>query len=207
MSTLQTIRSQLELYKIQHDDKPPTFAEMQDWNIMLNKSNANGLNPKGQFGPTSRNNPATLSAGNRKDRRRRIPHPRRRLDLQQKKTGELHAVAPASFHENLASPNRHLRISPAKITRRWDATSIKQKRPAIFRLAGLFISWKDSPALSRSLFLLLLAFLLRRGLGLDLRDPDQLHDHPFAGVADAPLRRLDDPRVTAVAISNAGRSP
>jgi general secretion pathway protein G len=37
-STLQTVRSQLELFKIQHTDTPPVAAGM--WTIMTGKSNA-----------------------------------------------------------------------------------------------------------------------------------------------------------------------
>src|ERR1041385_8152744 len=36
-STLQTLRSQIELFKIQHSDTPPVFAGM--WTIMTGKSN------------------------------------------------------------------------------------------------------------------------------------------------------------------------
>jgi general secretion pathway protein G len=39
-STLQTVRSQIELYKIQHADTPPAAANM--WTQMLNASNTTG---------------------------------------------------------------------------------------------------------------------------------------------------------------------
>jgi general secretion pathway protein G len=37
-STLQTIRSQIELFKIQHTDIPPQTNAMSDWAILLNKT-------------------------------------------------------------------------------------------------------------------------------------------------------------------------
>ncbi len=39
-STLQTLRGQIELYKIQHADTPPAVASM--WNAMLSASNTTG---------------------------------------------------------------------------------------------------------------------------------------------------------------------
>ena len=39
-STLQTLRSQIELYKIQHSDTPPAVTSM--WTHMLNASNTTG---------------------------------------------------------------------------------------------------------------------------------------------------------------------
>jgi general secretion pathway protein G len=39
-STLQTLRGQIELYKIQHNDQPPTLASM--WTNMLFPSNSTG---------------------------------------------------------------------------------------------------------------------------------------------------------------------
>ena len=39
-STLQTVRSQIELYKIQHSDTPPALASM--WTGMVNASNTTG---------------------------------------------------------------------------------------------------------------------------------------------------------------------
>src|SRR4029079_4455515 len=39
-STLQTVRSQIELYKIQHADTPPPAGSM--WTQMLNASNTTG---------------------------------------------------------------------------------------------------------------------------------------------------------------------
>ena len=37
-STLQTVRSQIELFKIQHDDTPPQTTGMAAWGNMVNKS-------------------------------------------------------------------------------------------------------------------------------------------------------------------------
>jgi general secretion pathway protein G len=51
-STLQTIRSQIELFKIQHGDTPPVAAGM--WSIMTGKSNTTDtqtVNAAGVFGP------------------------------------------------------------------------------------------------------------------------------------------------------------
>jgi general secretion pathway protein G len=51
-STLQTIRSQVELFKIQHADTPPVAAGM--WTIMTGKSNTTDTqtpNAAGVFGP------------------------------------------------------------------------------------------------------------------------------------------------------------
>jgi general secretion pathway protein G len=39
-STIQTIRSQIELFKIQHGDVPPQLAGIAAWQLMLNKSSA-----------------------------------------------------------------------------------------------------------------------------------------------------------------------
>jgi general secretion pathway protein G len=51
-STLQTVRSQIELFKIQHADTPPAVAGM--WDIMTGKSNTTDTqttNAAGVFGP------------------------------------------------------------------------------------------------------------------------------------------------------------
>ena len=37
-STIQTIRSQVELFKIQHNDTPPQTTAMGAWQILLNRS-------------------------------------------------------------------------------------------------------------------------------------------------------------------------
>jgi general secretion pathway protein G len=44
-STLQTLRGQIELYKIQHADTPPAFTSM--WTNMLNASNTTGATTAG----------------------------------------------------------------------------------------------------------------------------------------------------------------
>ncbi len=52
MLTVVTIRSQIELFKIQHADLPPAEAGM--WAIMLGRSNAGDVHtptPRGEFGP------------------------------------------------------------------------------------------------------------------------------------------------------------
>ena len=61
-SQLQTIRSQLELYKLQHRDAWPTTdgtadASKWDWNLMVNKTNENGGNTNANLGPYLQSNP------------------------------------------------------------------------------------------------------------------------------------------------------
>ncbi|MDH3584438.1 MAG: prepilin-type N-terminal cleavage/methylation domain-containing protein [Phycisphaerae bacterium] len=53
MTQLQTIRSQLSLYQIQHQGVYPTLAELQaGWGVMLEKTDADGtINAAGKFGP------------------------------------------------------------------------------------------------------------------------------------------------------------
>ena len=63
-STLQTLRGQIELYKIQHADTPPTFAQM--WNNLQYASNTTGttaaagstLFPLGPYVQSPPTNPA-----------------------------------------------------------------------------------------------------------------------------------------------------
>ncbi len=51
-STMQTLRSQLELYKIQHADNFPTMAQMADWRALSSKTDMRGtVSPTGEFGP------------------------------------------------------------------------------------------------------------------------------------------------------------
>jgi general secretion pathway protein G len=63
-STLQTIRSQLALFKIQHSDTPPQTTGMAHWVVMLNKSSTNDTGtvatvPSGtNFGPYLQTTPA-----------------------------------------------------------------------------------------------------------------------------------------------------
>src|SRR3954471_22542848 len=53
-SQLQTVRSQLELYKLQHNDKLPLFAgatpDLQ-WQQMTGQTDVNGLTTGTDFGP------------------------------------------------------------------------------------------------------------------------------------------------------------
>lgn len=52
LSTLQTVRCQLELYKIQHNDRAATVSQMINWQALLGHSEASGeVHPKGKFGP------------------------------------------------------------------------------------------------------------------------------------------------------------
>lgn len=48
---LQTLRSILELYKIQHADTPPTVEQLADWSVLLGRTDLKGLNPNGRYGP------------------------------------------------------------------------------------------------------------------------------------------------------------
>ena len=51
-STLQTVRSQLELYKIQHDDRPPTLDELRNWRVLLVATDERGReDAKARLGP------------------------------------------------------------------------------------------------------------------------------------------------------------
>jgi general secretion pathway protein G len=54
-STLQTIRSQMELFKLQHSDTPPTVTAITGWQLMLTTSTTTETtitNPAGtNFGP------------------------------------------------------------------------------------------------------------------------------------------------------------
>ncbi len=52
-SQLQTIRRQLELYRIQHNDKPPTLGALcNNWSTLTTKTDADGhLKPDGPLGP------------------------------------------------------------------------------------------------------------------------------------------------------------
>ncbi len=50
-SQLQTLRSQIELYKLQHRDAPPDFKR-HGWNQLTSKTAADGsMGPRGEFGP------------------------------------------------------------------------------------------------------------------------------------------------------------
>tara|TARA_Y100001933_G_scaffold265285_1_gene340092 strand:+ start:8798 stop:9313 length:516 start_codon:yes stop_codon:yes gene_type:complete len=49
---LQTIRSQLELYRVQHNDDYPNLAGNDGWDLLTEKTDADGtLNASGSFGP------------------------------------------------------------------------------------------------------------------------------------------------------------
>ena len=50
VSELQTFRSQLELYKLQHDDKLPDF-KTHGWSELIKATNAAGETGKGDCGP------------------------------------------------------------------------------------------------------------------------------------------------------------
>src|ERR1044071_8956688 len=63
-STLQTVRSQIELFKIQHGDTPPVAAGM--WTIMTGKSNTTDTQTPvatGIFGPYGQQPPVNPANG------------------------------------------------------------------------------------------------------------------------------------------------
>ena len=55
VSQLQTIRSQLELYRVQHNDNYPTLAQMDstvaDFNNLINSTDISGNTSGSDFGP------------------------------------------------------------------------------------------------------------------------------------------------------------
>jgi general secretion pathway protein G len=62
-STLQSIRSQIELYKIQHNDTPPTLADTTGWAYLTSYSNTTGSigttqNTTYAFGPYLQQTPS-----------------------------------------------------------------------------------------------------------------------------------------------------
>ena len=50
---LQTIRSAIRLYMLQHRDSPPTLVELREgWGVLIHKTDRRGeLSPDGHFGP------------------------------------------------------------------------------------------------------------------------------------------------------------
>ena len=49
-SLLHTLRSQVELYRAQHDDDAPTLAQL--WTVMVSKTDVNGnVDANGRYGP------------------------------------------------------------------------------------------------------------------------------------------------------------
>jgi general secretion pathway protein G len=56
-SQLQTIRSQVELYKLQHRDKLPDVTT--DWSLLTQKTDEDGnIDPAGKFGPYLQQDPS-----------------------------------------------------------------------------------------------------------------------------------------------------
>lgn len=53
VSQMQTIRSQLELYQVQHNGNYPTLAQLQaSWGVMTSKTDVDGtINASGAYGP------------------------------------------------------------------------------------------------------------------------------------------------------------
>jgi general secretion pathway protein G len=53
VSQLQTIRSQLELYQVQHNGSYPTLAQLQaSWGVLTSKTDVDGtINTAGAYGP------------------------------------------------------------------------------------------------------------------------------------------------------------
>ena len=63
-SQLQTLRSQIELYKLQHGDRPPDFRR-RGWNQLTARTAADGVeSPRGQFGPYLQSPPRNPLNGN-----------------------------------------------------------------------------------------------------------------------------------------------
>ncbi|MEX2216448.1 MAG: prepilin-type N-terminal cleavage/methylation domain-containing protein [Phycisphaeraceae bacterium] len=61
VTQLQTLRSQLELYQVQHNGDYPTVAQLGvgAWGVMINKTDADGtINAAGDFGPYLQQAPA-----------------------------------------------------------------------------------------------------------------------------------------------------
>jgi hypothetical protein len=65
LSRLQTLRSQFELYKIQHADNVPSLPQLADWYILLKTTTVNGVVP-GKFGPYISEMPVNILNGKTK---------------------------------------------------------------------------------------------------------------------------------------------
>jgi hypothetical protein len=64
ISQLQTLRSQIELYKLQHRDQPPDFRR-RGWNPLTSRTAEDGAeSPRGQFGPYLQSPPRNPLNGN-----------------------------------------------------------------------------------------------------------------------------------------------
>jgi hypothetical protein len=65
ISILQTLRSQIELYKLQHRDTPPNLSA--GWNQLTGKTDPAGkIDAKAPFGPYLRNDPVNPLTGGSK---------------------------------------------------------------------------------------------------------------------------------------------
>jgi hypothetical protein len=62
LSTLLTMRGQLELYKIQHADKYPTWKQMAEWAVFTHATDITG-NPGKDFGPYIQSAPVNPANG------------------------------------------------------------------------------------------------------------------------------------------------
>jgi hypothetical protein len=64
LSTLQTMRSQLELYKIQHNGRYPSMGQLTGWKALTKRTDANGkITANGPFGPYLRAAPTNPFTG------------------------------------------------------------------------------------------------------------------------------------------------
>jgi general secretion pathway protein G len=64
VTTLQTLRSQVQLYRLQHQDNIPDLRRYPKWDQLLKKTNADGsISPKGQYGPYLRDVPVNPHNG------------------------------------------------------------------------------------------------------------------------------------------------
>src|SRR5882762_9579051 len=66
-STLQTLRAQLQLYRLQHNDALPTLERMSDWSALLKKTDVSGESgAAASFGPYFEQAPRNAITGKSK---------------------------------------------------------------------------------------------------------------------------------------------
>ena len=63
VSTLQTLRSMLELYKVQHNDRFPMMAELSGWKALRDKTTQHGAHGDIEIGGYLQNNPVNALTG------------------------------------------------------------------------------------------------------------------------------------------------
>ena len=103
-STLQTVRSQLELYRIQHNDKYPAMTQLTGWSVLLHRTDALGnISASAPFGPYLQQQPCNPFTGNFSIVPTGHPTPDSGWTYNEK-TGELHAVV----SEKILKATRHV---------------------------------------------------------------------------------------------------